>query len=365
MSPKCSVAITTFSKFAGVGRTSSLLDEELILLGNDDMGTRGRYISIQKPRDGLLAMKYTVEDLPLTQLPHQHSSLVSRNTLVVVGGKFKSRGKLSKFTWTEISLKWENGSKYTPSFVDACSVKLGVDVHIVFGGERNGRYHQISGRQVVKINTTEEKVSEMTPMTHSRVFHDCQLLNNTVVLVSGGLPQSGADSSKVLPDELYNITSQEVVKVLDFQKSLQRIQHATIKTGDQILAFGGRDSNNNAPSKIVEFNTSTNAWSELAQELHSTNTSKLLVNPFPVSALDCVPECRCGFANRKGRIFGGTEAEVRNELLAKKKPFRLIRIPGLLHFYEMKILKLTISTPSAVLFWYTSPNITSYLLVTI
>ena len=127
------MAIATFPKFSGTGRTSSLLDEELLLLGDDDLGTKGRYINIQKPRDGLLAMKYTVEELPLTQSPHQHSSLVSKNTLTVVGGKFKSRGKLSKFTWTELSLKWDNGSKYTSDFIDACSVKLGVDVHIVFG----------------------------------------------------------------------------------------------------------------------------------------------------------------------------------------------------------------------------------------
>ena len=103
VSQKCSMAIATFPKFSGTGRTSSLLDEELLLLGDDDLGTRGRYISIQKPRDGLLAMKYTVEDLPLTQLPHQHSSLVSKNTLTVVGGTFKSRRQLSKFTRRELS----------------------------------------------------------------------------------------------------------------------------------------------------------------------------------------------------------------------------------------------------------------------
>ena len=103
------MAIATFSKFSGIGRTSTLLDNELLLLGDDDLGTRGRYISIQEPRDGLLAMKYTLQDLPLTQSPHHHSSLLSRNKLTVVGGKFKSRGKLSKFTWTELSLKWENG----------------------------------------------------------------------------------------------------------------------------------------------------------------------------------------------------------------------------------------------------------------
>ena len=49
VSKTCSVAITTFPKFAGLALTASLLDEQLLLLGNDYMGTKGRYISIQKP----------------------------------------------------------------------------------------------------------------------------------------------------------------------------------------------------------------------------------------------------------------------------------------------------------------------------
>ena len=306
------MAIATFPKFSGIGRTSSLLDEELLLLGDNDMGTKGRYISIQKPRDGLLAMKYTVEELPLTQLPHQHSSLVSRNTLTVLGGKFKSRGQLSKFTWTELSLKWENGTKYTPDVINGCSVKLGVDMHIIFGGERTVDGTKISLRDVVKINTTNLISTELTSITHGRVSHDCQLLNKSVVLVSGGLAQKGADQSEVLPDELYNITeSGEVIKVLDLDQSLGRVQHSMIKIEDHIWALGGRDSSNNAPSKIAEFNTTTNSWDELAEELQSTDTSELLVTPFPVASLDCVPQCHCGIANKKERIFGGSEAEVK------------------------------------------------------
>ena len=312
------MAIATFPKFAGIGRTSSLLDEELLLLGDDGLGTRRRYISIQKPRDGLLAVKYTVQDLPLTQSLHQHSSLVSGNKLIVIGGKFKSRGKLSKFTWTELSLKWENASKYLPSVTDACSVKVDVDIHIIFGGGRTVNGQQISGREVVKINTTEEKAYEMTYLTHSRVSHDCQLLNKNLVLVSGGLAQRGGDPSEVLPDELYNITSQEVVKVLDLQQSLQRIQHSMIKIEDRVWALGGIDSNNNTPSKIAEFNPTTNSWEEIAQELHSTNTSELVVTEFPTSAIDCVPECSCGNANRNERIYGGSEAKVRNFFVKQK-----------------------------------------------
>ena len=204
------MAVTTFPKFAGIGRTSSLLDEELILLGNDPLSTQeGRYVSIQKPRDGLLAMKYTIENIPLGGPPHQHTSLVSKNTLAVVGGKFKSKGKLSKFTWTELSLHWKNGSKYHANFLGSCSVKLDVDVHLIFGGERTINGQKRSGKEVVRIDTTEQVAYEMKGMKHERAFHGCQLLDSSVVLLAGGLARS-----EIQPDELFNITSQETIKVL-------------------------------------------------------------------------------------------------------------------------------------------------------
>ena len=152
-----------------------------------------------------------------------------------------------------------------------------------------------------------------------------------MVLLSGGLSQiygglPGAET--ILPDELYNIASQEVVEVLDLQQSLGRTQHATIKIGDRILAFGGRNSNNTAPSKISEFNTFSNSWTDLNQELLSINTSELVVAPFPVSSLDCVPQCRCGIDNGKERIFGGSEAAVgEKHQLSVKNPFQADSYP--------------------------------------
>ena len=307
------MAVTTFPKFGGIGRTSSLLDEELILLGNDPLSTQeGRYVSIQKPRDGLLAMKYTIENIPLGGPPHQHTSLVSKNTLAVVGGKFKSKGKLSKFTWTELSLHWKNGTKFHANYAGSCSVKFGVDVHIIFGGERTIDGQKRSGKEVVKINTTEEVVFEMKGMQHERAFHGCQLLNSSVVLLSGGLAKKEGDPSK-MRDELYDITSQEI-RVLNLEDSLRRYNHAVFRMGDQIFGMGGIDANKSAPSKIAEFNTTTNAWLELSQELHSNDTSELVVTAFPAASVDCVPMCQCGIVNqnKEGRIFGGNTTEVKS-----------------------------------------------------
>ena len=305
-SKRCSTPVTTFPKFGGRGRTSSLLDEELLLLGNDDLGIKaGQYISVHKPRDGLLAMKYSVRDIPLIGSPHRHTSLVSRNELAVLGGKFKSKGMLSKFTWTELSLHWENGTKFNADFEASCSVKVDIDVHVVFGGEHSFDHQRKSGRQVVKINTTEQIVYQMKPMSRNRRDHSCQILTASIALLSGGL-----DQSVVQPDEIYNITSEEVLEVLSMERSLGRTQHSLFRRGTQVFALGGKDSNDNATSKIAAFNRTTNAWEDLEQELFSSSTSELVVTPFPASALDCVGGCQCGVPNMKPKIYGGTAAEV-------------------------------------------------------
>ena len=72
----------------------------------------------------------------------------------------------------------------------SCAVKLDVDLHIIFGGERKVNDKRISGSQVVKINTTEEIAYEMKMTSRKRAFHGCALLNSSVVLLSGGLDQS-------------------------------------------------------------------------------------------------------------------------------------------------------------------------------
>ena len=306
--------ITTFPKFGGDGRTASLLDEELILLGNDAFGTKGKYITIQKPRNGLLGIKYSVDNFPLRQIPHGHTALLSKNTLAVVGGQFKSKGKLSKFTWTELSLFWKNGTKFSPNVIHSCNIKLGSDVHMIFGGALKGKDQQdeAQGRTtVLRVNTTEETAVELKQMNLPRVFHSCQLLTHDIVLVSGGLAHVGEPLTVIQPDELYNITSQETVEILHLENSLKRYQHVTSRLGNQVYAFGGLDSNNSATNKIAVFDNETNSWDDLNQELHSSGTSELVVTPFPVSSLDCGPECHCGVANRAERIFGGNEAEVR------------------------------------------------------
>merc|ERR1711994_193224 len=102
----------------------------------------------------------------------------------------------------------------------ACSIQLTREAHLIFGGK---------SKQVVKINTTEETVYEMRPMEYNREAHDCQLLNKETVLISGGLSHEGGN---ILPDEVYNITTQTVVEVLSLESSLRRHHHKLIRQGE-------------------------------------------------------------------------------------------------------------------------------------
>ena len=289
-SDKCSKTVTNLPNYGGIGRTLSLRDQELILLGNNEVG---QYVSILKPREGLLGMKFLEKVYPLQNLPFQHSSLVSQNTLFVIGGKNRSNGRLSGSKWEAISFTWsEDGSIFDPDFEDACTLKVSLNEHIIFGGKN-------FGNKVVKIDTANLVAIRMKPMSRSRMSHGCQLMNeNKVVLLSGGLW-----SNVVQQDELYNIESEEVIKVLNIQQSLARSNHVTIKMGDQIYALGG------STSRIETFDSSTHSWKNIDRNLLSSDTSEIVVSPFPLISLDC--GCQCGMARKsKERIFDGQQAKV-------------------------------------------------------
>ena len=306
-SRECSKLITRlFPKYSGTGRTLSLLDEKIFLIGNGDPGSNPNqedtYVTIENPREGLFGMKYTEKQVLSDGTPYQHVSLVSKNELFVLGGEYQTNRKYSySRIWKKTSFKL-NGLIFRPNFIASCSVKTDISVHIIFGGKN-------SAKRVVKIDTDLEEAYEMKPLNLERMSHGCQLLTSSIVLLSGGLTSEGRIQEQ---DELYDIESEEVVKVLDVADSLRRYNHATIKMGDEIFALGGRDSieNNNAPSKVKVFNSVTKAWYDFSRDLLSSETAELVLTPYALSSLDCVRECTCGVVNKRKRIFGGTEAQV-------------------------------------------------------
>ena len=99
-SRECSKLITRlFPKYSGIGRTLSLLDEKIILIGNGDPGSNPNqedtYVTIENPREGLFGMKYTEKQVLSDGTPYQHVSLVSKNELFVLGGEYQTNRKYS------------------------------------------------------------------------------------------------------------------------------------------------------------------------------------------------------------------------------------------------------------------------------
>ena len=303
-SEKCSKTITNFPNQKGTyGRTMSLLDEELIILGEKGRNSTEdtEYVAIQNPRDGLLSMKFDTKMYPLGNIPFRHTSLVSGNALFVIGGTQKNSGKLSGSKWEQVVFRWdEDGSIFDPDFENACDVKVGPNEHVIFGN------------QVVKINTASLVATRMKPMTGNRRAHSCQLLSDsTLVIISGGVT-SYESQDQIQYDELYDIENDgKVFKVLEMQHSLRRRRHVTVKIGHQVFALGGRGRNGRVPSKIKVFDSKTYSWNDFNRNLLSSDTALVIASPFPVTSLDC--GCQCGVVNSKERISNGVEAEVRSD----------------------------------------------------
>ena len=199
VSKTCSMALTHFREFSSHGRSASLLDRELVILGNDTLsGTGGNYITIQHPRDGLLAIKYTKESFPTRGSPFLHTALASQNRLTVIGGKYKTRAKLEQYTWIDINLKWEENNKgpFAPTFYSACTVKYAPNSFYVFGGAQTVKEVTSVRSTILHINTTSLLVKEVGNMKRPRMSLGCEVLSKGVFVLSGGYsnPSSPLDS---------------------------------------------------------------------------------------------------------------------------------------------------------------------------
>ena len=58
-----------FPGFGGKGRSIDLLDEQLVILGDNKLGGKFEYKSIHQPRRGLLGMKFSKDVSPVGNSP--------------------------------------------------------------------------------------------------------------------------------------------------------------------------------------------------------------------------------------------------------------------------------------------------------
>ena len=326
MSEKCSMALTHFRDFSGRGRTASLLDKQILLIGNNTLsGSEGNFISIQNPRDGLLAMKYTKEAFPTRGSPFQHSALPSENKLSLLGGRYKSRVMFEQNTWKDINLKWEETQKsFVPKFFSACTVQNGIDSFYIFGGAEILDNKTTAVRNtVLHINTTSLMVRKVGAMKRQRMAFGCEVLNKSLILLSGGYSDAANPGQSIEPDEIFNVTHHLLSLVpvedslnstgsilLPMTDSLKRFQHSLIRMNDAVYAFGGITSSNTTTGTIEVFDEATKTWKTHSKNLRSQDSAEVVVLPFPTSSLDCVPECQCGVATTTSRIFNGSDAHV-------------------------------------------------------
>ena len=333
--PECqSKVVEKFSHFTGVGRTLSLLDDQILLVGGDPSATKFTYVSIQNPRRGLHAMKYSIEKFPLGGSPHNHASFVSGNRLLVVGGAHRTKGKFEDFTWNSLNLRKPDGTKFTSIASSPCSVKIGRDIYLVLGGEQKTRYGIVASDLVFKVNITSEEVESLPPMRTKRMKHACEKLSTNSVLVTGGekSPTGALTDDEIYywrkpasqKDRLYDLYVPRLKRKkrnsipIPEGKSLKRYQHKLVRIKENIFALGGLTEQNKGSQIVMKYEDgcieegAIECWSKLENELKFNDVANLAVTSFPESAIDCGIDCQCGIEYSKKRISGGTESEVSN-----------------------------------------------------
>ena len=308
-----SKVVENFRNFTGVGRTMSLLDDQILLVGGDLNATKYTYVNIQHPRRGLHAMKYTIEKFPLGGSPHAHTSLGSGNRLLVVGGAHRSRAKFEDFTWNSLDLVKPDRTKFTSLVSSPCSVKISRDEYLILGGEQKTRNGIFAIDSVFKVNITSEVIERKPPMLTKRMKHSCEKLSKNSVLVSGG---KASLSGVLLHDEIYD-WEKGLSTAIELKDSLKRFQHRLVRIEETIFALGGLTEQKKDDRTVMKFKRGACAekgdnycWTKHGSNLLFNDVANLVITSFPQSAIDCGIECQCGIENSKKRIIGGVQSKV-------------------------------------------------------
>ena len=302
---KCNQRIVEFPSFGGEGRSIDLLDEDLVLLGDNKLGGKFEYKSIHQPRKGLLGMKFSEEVSPIGNSPLWHTSHAFGNQLLAIGGDFQSKAKLSNSLWNGLNLRWQNGSRFSRFAIGACKVKLTKDVFLLVGGVEQVNGSKVEMNTVLRLNITEGVMEELPTIRRNRAFHACEI-SGEMILISGG-----TQGEVTLADELYSLTTNKST-VLNMTASLGRHQHQLLRLEETIFAFGGLLGNGSETSVVEWFDWMDLSWKHHEQSLLSEKTTNLAVTAFPLSAVDCFAGCSCGLTGNLGnaRIVNGTDTQV-------------------------------------------------------
>ena len=314
---KCNRKLNNIPQASFDGHTVNLLDNKLILgpllyTASQDSWS---YLSLENPRSGLLADKWTHTTTMAQEVPGFHTSFVHDKDLIYLGGKHNlqtmlQNGRAESGEWNVFTLLRKNGLKFTEFKSSACQIKTKKNMFLVIGGHTN-RGSYAASSQVLLVDMKEQSVQELSGLRYARTYHSCAIIDMNKILVSGGLPQGVyGHNSEILPTEVYNVNTGTSEKITD-PLMTPRYGHSLVRLEQYIYVMGGKTVGGLSSSSIERFDLTTGTWTKHPETLLSSSTSGLAFTSLPISAVACDQGCQCGIAlNRTERIVGGQDAEV-------------------------------------------------------
>ena len=294
----CSQRLPHSKRLSGVGNSINLLDNQVVLVGYEEDCGSWHSVALEDPRGGLLSSRLTVTCSELGEAaPRHHNTFVHGHSLHLLGGEQNTQAKLENGVWSNINYKWIDGRPFSSLTSGACSISINTDMFIVMGGFSGEGKEMLS--KVRAVDVTQQTVEERPNLKHARAFHSCQLIEEGIILVSGGYTNKENPNKSLAPDELYK-TATGTSHMLTLVNSLSRYEHRLVRLEKTVFALGGRDGTGKELASIKQFDTATYTWLDHSQALLSNSTSGMAVTTFPRSAVDCFEECRSSDALLSG-----------------------------------------------------------------
>jgi hypothetical protein len=307
---KCNKKLTNLPPFITSSQTIDLLDSQLAIVGFNVQTQTWNYISLEDPREGLLANQWTNQTL--STITHQskiprHANLIDGEHLVLKGGDENTKPYPNIGQLKSINFFDQQGIQFTSFPSDSCRVRINKDTYLVTGGFADKEIQ--SSMKVFEVTMSKQTVLERPSLAHARAFHSCAVVSKGLILVSGGV--ANHSSNLPIPDELYNVTSGSS-ELINQPMANPRFSHQLIRLGHTVFALGGRAENGSELSTVEMFDADTSSWTLHPKRLLSNATAGIAVTAFPQTAVDCLVECNCGrpSSERGMRIINGTEVKV-------------------------------------------------------
>ena len=314
---KCNRKLNNIPQASFEGHTVNLLDNKLILgaLLYTASHDSWSYLSLEDPRSGLLANKWTHTTTMTQEAPGFHTSFVHDKDLVYLGGKHNiqtklQNGRVESGEWNIFTLLWKNGTEFNDIKSSACQVKINKNMFLVIGGHTN-RGSFAASSQVLLVDMNKQSVQELQGLKYARTYHACASIDENKILVSGGLAQGEyGQNAEIVRTEIYDVNTGTSGDITDPMMT-PRFSHSLVRLEQYVYVMGGDTVGGLSLSSVERFDLTTGTWTKHPEALISSSTTGLAVTTIPISAVGCDQGCQCGIAStRTERIVGGQEAEV-------------------------------------------------------